>query len=306
MAKLISKSKAKQFYTFLQTHIFKESIKSFKPFRGGNSSYCFFVKTEQESWVAKILFGGYAKDGLHTFLAQKAQEYPMLRGIKMDRVFQYHGKDCTIQKNYGKPLPRRHFNAEIIRQIFQEYAQITRLSTAFGQTDNTFNPRRLLELYEKAEQNLAGQGCLHAKILRYFLHKINPDKLIFKKEKLRIIHGDFNNNQILLKNGKLSAFIDWDSLRTGYPAEDYWEFIYFNLRHLYNPLMYGYWRRRIVSQVAAAVNCDVDEWETAINGTLVSWLNRLSQPKEYKFKRLLKFLYLYYISLQTLKQLEKQ
>ncbi len=306
MAKMISQDKAKQFYAFLQTHIFKDGIKSFRPFRGGNSSYCFWVETKEDKWVAKILFNKYTKDRLHTFLAQTAQECPVLRGIKMDKVFQYHGKDCTIQKNYGRPLPRRHFDTKIIQQIFHEYTKITDLSTAFGQIDSAFNPRHLLEIYAKAEQNLTEQENWHAKILRYFLHKINPDTLIFSKEKIRIIHGDFNNNQVLLENGKLSAFIDWETLRTGYPAEDYWEFIYFNLRHLYNPCMYEYWRRRIVSQVASAVNSEYGEWETAINGMLVLWLHRLSQPQEYKVKRLLKFFYLYHISTQTLKQLKKQ
>ncbi|MCM1324861.1 MAG: aminoglycoside phosphotransferase family protein [Acetobacter sp.] len=306
MAKLISKNKAKQFHTFLQTYIFNGSLKSFRSFRGGNSSYCFFATTETENWVAKILLGEYIPSKIHTYLATQTSKHPVLCGIKMDKIFEYEGKTCTLQKNYGKPLPRRYFSTELIKQIFTEYRAITHLSTKYQSVDKEYNPRHKIELYQQTLQILSTQKNWHSKLLLHLLLKINPETLIFKKENLCIIHGDFNNNQVLLKEGKLSAFIDWDSLRTGYPTEDCWEFIYFNLRHLYNPLMYNYWRRRIVSQVTSVMKYSYEEWQTAINSMLISWLYRLSQPKEYKLKRLIKFLYLYYISTKTLKQIKKQ
>lgn len=304
MAKLISKQQAKQFQIFLQKNIFNNNLITLKPFRGGNSSYCFFAKTKAENWVIKIILNEYTEDKLRTFLSTQIPKHPVLCGIKMNKIFEYDGKTCTIQKNYGKALPRRHFCAELIKQIFTEYNAITHLCTAYQSVDKEYNPRHKIELYQQTLQTLSTQKSRHSKLLLHFLLKINPETLLFKKENLRVIHGDFNNNQILLKDGKLSAFIDWDSLRTGYPAEDAWEFIYFNLRHLYNPLMYNYWRRRIVSQVTGAVKYSYDEWQTAINSMLISLLHRLSQPKEYKIKRLLKFLCLYYISAQALKQIK--
>lgn len=302
MGKVLSKAKAKQFHTFLQTHILNEKITFFRPFRGGNCSYTFFVETKSERFVAKIILQASEKNKLHSYLETQVSKFPVLCGIKMDKIFEYEGKICTLQKNYGTPLPRRHFSPQIIKQVFTEYTKIVNLCTVFHPIDSNYNINHKVEQYQQTINALSADKTWHTKILLKFLRKIPPETLKFIPKNLRIIHGDFFNNQILIQDNQLSAFIDWDNIRTGYPAEDFWNFIYFNMKRLRNPFLYNYWCKHLITQVQNIVNCTYDEWQTAINSSLVSLAYRLTY--DYKFKRLLKFLYLYYISTQALKQIK--
>lgn len=298
MGKLMPAQEVKQFKTYLETNIFHHKLDKFRQFRGGNASYCFHIKAGTEKYVAKILLGRYIFDNIHTFLSRQSEKLTILRGIKMDKVFSYGKYMATLQKNYGTVLPRRKFPLELLSEIFIEYTQIVRLCAPYKAAYTPNQSVSYNSLYEKVDEKKDLKSCF----IKHFLQKVSPDSLEYKPEKLQIIHGDFNNNQVLLQGRALSAFIDWDSLRAGYPAEDYWEFIYFNLRRLYNPFSLNSWCRRLMQTINTAAPTPNDEWLYAINYTLFAQLQRLQE--KFKLKYIWKFLWLYKISTVAVKYLE--
>ncbi len=299
MAKLMPAKEAAHFKTYLENNIFHQKLDYFQQFRGGNSSYCFHLQAGAEKYVAKILLGAYITDDVHVFLEKQIARHPVLRGIKMDKIFTYGTHTATIQKNYGNVLPRRKFSPEMLTEIFEEYAQIMHSCTPY--VSGCAQPASIP--YRELSEKVAAQKNLHSRFIAYFLQKISPESLIYHPQKLRVIHGDFNNNQVLLQEGKLSAFIDWDSVRTGYPAEDYWEFVYFNLRRLYNPFSLKFWCHQLLHAINTATSTPKDEWLYAINSNLFTQLNRLQE--KFKLKYIWKFLWLYAISKCALKYLEE-
>ena len=61
---------------------------------------------------------------------------------------------------------------------------------------------------------------LSGRILRPALEAMQDEDLVFVPDLIRTVHGDFHQGNILFSNGEVDCFMDFESLRTGYPAED--------------------------------------------------------------------------------------
>ena len=116
---------------------------------------------------------------------------------------------------------------------------------------------------------------LAARILSPGLDVMREDELDFKKELTQTVHGDFHQGNLLFCDGGLRCFMDLESLRKGYPAED----ICGLLMIAASRLGISDWNRRerllsLFGQAVRQLPYSPQEWRTAINALIVKRLHR--------------------------------
>lgn len=287
MVYMMKKQEEKAFKGFLENEVFKDKLEYFKQFRGGECSYDFFIKADDEDFVVKVLKNPYKLNNIAAFLSEHIHEVPVLAGVKYDRIFKYGGADVTIQKNYGRPLPRRQISFMQMKEIFAAYDAFSALKTLMrceGTLDENF------VLAQWLRERLTEKESYKNRLLLHFLEQIDFQTLYYDEKQLCLIHGDFFNNQILFQKGKLSAFIDWDDVRFGYRTEDFWHFLHYNLDKISFLGVRRFWQKKLTQQILLLTNEKLETWETAFNVALLKRLYKLYE--KFSFGRLWRFLIL--------------
>jgi len=264
MAKMMPKAEEDDFRRYLEQNVFNEELSDFKQFRGGMSSYTFFVKANSGHFVVKLLFAGVPDCKLLPRIATKAKEVPALRGVMTEKAFCYQGKNGIVQRYLGCALCRRRFSDELLAEVMETLGKMSSIEV-FSDERERFDVYAPHKRYEELAEKLQADKSVRGRALSFFFKKIDPAALVYDKKQLKVIHGDFNNGQVLTQNGKLSAFIDWDSVRLGYETEDVFEFIYYNMRRIYDPFSFWYFLKRFVGKAALKVDATREEWLLAIN-----------------------------------------
>ncbi|MBO5038845.1 MAG: aminoglycoside phosphotransferase family protein [Alphaproteobacteria bacterium] len=295
MVYMMRKQEEKAFCDFLEREVFFNKPAYFKQFRGGEFSYDFFVKVNDENLVVKVLKNPYKLNKTTAFLKEHIQDVPVLAGVKYDRVFKYGKADGTIQKNYGRPLRRRQISFAQMRDIFAAYGAFSALKAPAEREvllDENF------VLAQRLKERLAEQDSFKNRLCLHFLEQIDFQTLYYDKKRLCLIHGDFFNNQILFQEGKLSAFIDWDDVRLGYRTEDFWHFLHYNLDKIPFFFLRRFWQKKLTKQILLLTYERIEDWETALNIMLLKRLCKLYE--KFSFGRLRRFLILKKLSADVL------
>lgn len=301
MVYMMKKQEEKAFRSFLEDKVFCKKLHYFKQFRGGEFSYDFFVKVNDENFVVKVLKKPYKLNKTTVFLREHIKDVPVLAGVQYDSVFKYGKADGTIQKNYGNPLPRRQISFAQMKEIFAAYQAFSVLN-APAEREPALDENFVLA--QRLKERLEEQASFKNRLCLGFLQQIDLQTLYYDKKRLCLIHGDFFNNQILFQKGKLSAFIDWDDVRLGYRTEDFWHFLQFNLEKFRVPFMKKIWLKKLTAQIKTLTNERIEDWQTAMNLKLLIRLNRLYE--KFTFGRLWRFLILRKLSNDVLLELKRE
>ncbi|MBO5284806.1 MAG: phosphotransferase, partial [Alphaproteobacteria bacterium] len=198
---------------------------------------------------------------------------PAFQGLKIEKLFYFQNQSGFIQKYYGTTLPYKDITTKQINEILNAHQILTSLNVPVSKD---FIKTKYIQSYEALKLKSEQSNTLQYRLIRFFLAQISPKTLIYESSKLKVIHGDFHARQILFKNGHLFAFIDWEDCRFGYPAEDYWYFIWYNQKPGLNLLKNILSRAKIAKQILNRSSVPYNEWETAINIYLLSKLEAMS------------------------------
>ena len=114
------------------------------------------------------------------------------------------------------------------------------------------------------------RGFWGGKIRRLIGREIPVGTVTYRRDRLKVIHGDFHHGNFLFVDGKVNGFFDLEEFCEGYPADDIIRYFVCAAEHL------RWYERhrlaRILDRFAVAVRhlpYPREEWETAINGLLV-------------------------------------
>lgn len=287
MVYIMKKQEEKAFRGFLEDKVFCKKLHYFKQFRGGEFSYDFFVKVNDENFVVKVLKNPYKLNKTTAFLSEHIKDVPVLAGVQYDSVFKYGKADGTIQKNYGNPLPRRQISFAQMKEIFAAYQAFSVLK-APAEHEPALDENFVLA--QGLKERLEEKNSFKNRLCLGFLQQIDLQTLYYDKKRLCLIHGDFFNNQILFQKGKLSAFIDWDDVRLGYKTEDFWHFLHYNLDKIPFFFLRRFWQKKLTKQILLLTDERIEEWQTALNVMLLKRLCKLHE--KFSLGRLVRFLIL--------------
>lgn len=122
----------------------------------------------------------------------------------------------------------------------------------------------------RARALAACQGFRGRWLRRLIERELPADVVVYRQDRLGIIHGDFHHGNFLFVDGRLNGFFDLEEFCGGYPADDIVRYIVCAAEHL---KWYEQGRKReILKRFAEAVDrlpYPEDEWQTAIGGLLI-------------------------------------
>ena len=126
----------------------------------------------------------------------------------------------------------------------------------------------MLAWREAALENCRG---LRGRGLRHLIERELPlEGVTYRKELLKVVHGDFHHGNFLFVDGTVNGFFDLEEFCEGYPADDIVRYFVCAAEHLKG---FGIFRLgRILDRFAAAVRhlpYSREEWEVAINCLLL-------------------------------------
>ncbi len=236
-------AETKRFINFLEKEIFHSPIDDIRQFARGAASYNFLVTTNNQKALVKLT-RPYNEKGIIR-LAKVCQAISENKQLTVARLiqanqslyFKYEEKYGLIMEYCdGESIPSYEMKTAHFEQILSTYA-------LFQQTK--WNKSDLLPVYSMSEhchrhilfledalQNLKNLsqpkrflfGMLCRKHLA-FLNRLATTKIDWEADELEIIHGDFHNNNLLFKNGKLLTFLDFEEVKDGHPTEDFVRYI---------------------------------------------------------------------------------
>ena len=114
------------------------------------------------------------------------------------------------------------------------------------------------------------RGFWGERLRRLIERELPESSVTYRREMLKVIHGDFHHGNFLFVDGRLNGFFDLEEFCEGYPADDSIRYFVCAAEHLrwYGRLRLG----RILDRFAAAVRhlpYSLVEWETAIDCLLL-------------------------------------
>ena len=111
------------------------------------------------------------------------------------------------------------------------------------------------------------------RFVKPYVEACKPEESFFRKELLRVTHGDLHPKNFAFQDGRVSGFFDVEGLTLGYPAWDILRYLTFSIDHL---RFYERHRTRtILARFAQAVRklpYSPEEWIVSIN---VTWLEQV-------------------------------
>jgi homoserine kinase type II len=198
-------------------------------FTGTNT--VFVIKTSRKKYLMKIYENAPLKFVQHqmhlmNYLGKKNILTPRIIKTNENKDILTHNKKIiTIQEFFEGVHPKK-FSKELLKDIAKNIGKLSRALFKYEEkfnydwgTDHQFKP-----LKWKVKKILNLNLEIEDKALIKEIKNINKLKL-----KKCIIHADLGKDNILIKKGKLSAFIDWDDAHTDYLVYELAPFIFDNL-----------------------------------------------------------------------------
>lgn len=178
---------------------------------------------------------------------------------------QFRGYDLMCQSWCdGERLFPDRLTDEQARLLVADYEV---LSAALQRVKPACLPSDFATLRRQALERCRG---FWAKGVRRLLEvELTERRLALRPELTKVIHGDLHHGNFLFRDGRVSAFFDFECVTTGYPAEDFIRYFVCAAEHLrwYNQ----HRKARILGlfrTVVAAAPYSAEEWETAISRRL--------------------------------------
>ena len=184
------------------------------------------------------------------------------------KEFAGHSLLCLAWQS-GEPVDPDRLTDEQWRAFLDDYRRFSERMRAVVTKDEVVPIGNLWRSARAACRGLA------ARILSPGLDVMREDELDFKKELTQTVHGDFHQGNLLFCDGGLRCFMDLESFRKGYPAED----ICGLLMIASSRLGISDWNRRerllsLFGQAVRQLPYSPQEWRTAINALSVKRLHR--------------------------------
>lgn len=139
-------------------------------------------------------------------------------------------------------------------------------SAALQSASALFPPRDNIAVRAEAMGLL---DCPGGGSLKSFLDRELPaSSLRYDPARMRVIHGDFHEGNILFSEEGLDCILDYEDFRPGYPADDWVRYVVCASEHLKWFDAAG--RRHLIELFRRLLpKASADEWRTAIGGLLV-------------------------------------
>lgn len=237
---------------FLEQQIFRSKAEAWEEINIGASSFTYRVKTSGRIVFVKILKNSNRRDVQRICRIFKALEKnpkintPKLLSLGGKNFFEYGGRyGLVVSFVEGSYIHSRKMDKEHMAKILNTYGNF--LKTDFSRVSfpkskenrETEIRLKLSAAKKKFVRNLKNQNpvsrmlfCRLSKPLNEMAENILKKEIGGKKKALkRIIHGDFQNRNILFEKGK-AVLLDFDEIRYGHPYEDILRFILCLMRRL--------------------------------------------------------------------------
>ena len=180
------------------------------------------------------------------------------------RMFQGFNLICLSWCDGIRMFPDE-LSEEQLRIFLQEY----QLFSAALQKTTLIVPHDPLSQWRQSAWHAC--GGFRARPLRWLMARYLPsDELVYREDRIAVIHGDFHHGNFLFSGGRLSGIFDLEEFCGGYPADDIVRYFICAGEHL--RWYQRYRMHRLLDRFAIAVEClpyPENEWLTAIDGLLV-------------------------------------
>ncbi|BCZ49341.1 hypothetical protein psyc5s11_54080 [Clostridium gelidum] len=217
------------------------------PINEGCRTTNYIVETNefQKKYILKIFFSTEQNHKKEIKLLTKLKEtilVPRIYKISTDEIIQnreYAIYEYMEGKSIGEAISEGYVLEEIfVRDVARYLAKIhNHKFNKTGFLDENLNLKDelppLISWYEEFMGDRA-QKRLGKSIIQKINNIIKKNKKILDKldEKVRLVHGDFQGTNILIKNGQVSGILDWEFAMAGHPLADIGQFFryeeYFN------------------------------------------------------------------------------
>lgn len=227
----------------------ENNIANIIPINEGCRTTNYVVRTNKENskYILKIFLSGEQDHKKEIKLLSELEDNRFVHAPKIHKFGTHEiiqGREYAIYqyiegKTIGQSIKDGYkLEANLVKQVARALSQIHsyKFSKA-GYLDENLNIKRELSLIELLYKKLMGDRVkkrLGINIINKinYVVKENEENLAKLDEEIRLIHGDFQGTNILIKDGKLSGILDWEFASAGYPLSDIGQFFryeeYFN------------------------------------------------------------------------------
>lgn len=232
------------FIRFLEKSVFHHPIKSVRQFARGSASENYIIRIHDQNMLVKYTHS-YDRVGIERLAricaaVSSNTDLPCAKIIPSANqlYFNYQNRHGLIMEYCaGQSVPSYQMGTNHFQQILAAYQQFQKTE---WQNQADFLPQ--YDMNERVEAHIAfvneklnqirALPFLQRHLLRFlyqkqkaFLESLKQTPLTLPPEKLTVIHGDFHNNNLLFRQGRLLAFLDFEEVGYGYIAEDLMRFI---------------------------------------------------------------------------------
>jgi len=187
----------------------------------GNTIY--FVNTEKGKFVLKIFEKAEPEAvkfqiGLIEYLQNsKIPVQGIIRNRKKESIFKYKDKTMVMHK-FIDAKPAEHFSIKLLKNVADNIGKLHKVLLESGIEGG--DPWQEEHQFNEKKQWTTGYSAEFSRLVKEL--KKNVDK---KNLRRCIIHRDLSHSNLLVKNDKLAAFMDWDDSGTDFLAYDVAVFI---------------------------------------------------------------------------------
>jgi aminoglycoside phosphotransferase (APT) family kinase protein len=211
------------------------------------TNYIIETNDAQSKYILKIFFTTEKDHKKEIKLLRKLKEN---KGIPVPKIYKVSDHEIIENREYaiyeyveGTSIGQAVDEGYVIKEVF-----IRDVARALAQMHNyRFNKAGFLDEDLKLKEELPSLTLWYGQFMGEFAQKrlgkntvekinriVNENKknLIKLDEDIRLVHGDFQGTNILIKDDKLSGILDWEFVMAGHPLADIGQFFryeeYFN------------------------------------------------------------------------------
>lgn len=227
----------------------RQDIINIKPIDEGcrTTNYIIETREKRRKYILKIFFSkeqNYKREIKLLFKLRENGNIPVSRIYKMsnDKVIQ--GREYAIYeyiegKTLGQSLSEGYLlNEDFVRDVARCLAKIHNYKyDRAGFLDENLSIKGELQplfLWYKSSMGDMAKKRLGKDIINRINKVIEQNEKVLSKldEDIRLVHGDFQGTNILIRDNKLAGILDWEFVMAGHPLADIGQFFryeeYFN------------------------------------------------------------------------------
>ena len=226
-----------------------ESIVNIIPINEGcrTTNYIIETSNQQKKYILKIFFSTEQDYKKEIKLLKKLREdgiipVPRIYKVSNDRVIEnreYAIYEYMEGKTIGQAISEGYeLEEEFVRDVAKHLSKIHSYKfSRIGFLDHNLNLKGELPPLVLWYENFMGINA-QKRLGKDIIYKINQivkenEKVLFELDQdVRLVHGDFQGTNILIKDNKLSGILDWEFTMAGHPLADIGQFFryeeYFN------------------------------------------------------------------------------